>query len=110
MPTYDVTNSFRRDVDRLTKVQRTALNKAIKAFVKDPGKGRFRKGLRVKGIQGAPGIFETTWADDGRCTFEYGPEVRPGEPHIIWRRCGTHQVLSGPDRGPGSRRAGYDGR
>lgn len=96
MPTYDQTEGFRRDVKALTPEQRAALRKAIRAFVEDLGKGRFRKGLRVKGVQGAPGIFEITWADDGRCTFEYGPEVREGEPHIIWRRCGTHQIFRRP--------------
>lgn len=27
---------------------------------------RFRKSLRVRGIEGAPGIVEMTWAPDGR--------------------------------------------
>jgi hypothetical protein len=37
-----------------------------------------------------------TWAADGRATFEYGQEIRPGEPHIIWRRIGTHDVFRQP--------------
>ena len=37
-----------------------------------------------------------TYAPDGRATFAYGDEVVPGEPHIIWRRVGTHDVLSEP--------------
>lgn len=28
--------------------------------------GRFPAGLRVKGVRGARGVFETTWAPDGR--------------------------------------------
>ncbi len=35
-----------------------------------------------------------TFAPDGRATFAYGGEITPGEPHVIWRRVGSHQVLS----------------
>jgi hypothetical protein len=35
-------------------------------------------------------------APDGRATFSYGEEMRPGEPHVIWRRVGTHDVLRDP--------------
>src|SRR2546421_7578193 len=52
----------------------------------------FRPSLRVKGVQGHPRIFEMTWAGKGRATFEYGPEQKPGEPHIIWRRIGGHDT------------------
>src|SRR6202011_2610763 len=30
---------------------------------------------------------------DGRATWEYGPERRPGTPHAIWRRVGTHAIF-----------------
>lgn len=56
----------------------------------------FRKGLRVRGVQGASGVFEMTWADDGRATFEYGEPLREGEVHVIWRRVGTHDVFGRP--------------
>jgi hypothetical protein len=36
-------------------------------------------GLRVKGVQGAEGVFEMTWADDGRATFEHGSAVHVEE-------------------------------
>ena len=58
--------------------------------------GRFRKGLRVKGVQGATGIFEMTLAADGRATFEYGEPVTEGGTHVVWRRVGTHAVLDRP--------------
>ncbi len=70
---------------------------AVSQFVEDLGVGgQFRKGLRVKGVRGAPGVFEMTWADDGRATFQYGESVIPGEPHVIWRRVGTHDILRQP--------------
>ncbi|MEX0832295.1 MAG: hypothetical protein WD276_00240 [Actinomycetota bacterium] len=68
----------------------------MKRFRADLPSGRFRKGLRVKGIRGAEGVFEMSWAEDGRATFEYGDERRKGEPHIVWRRVGTHSVLRQP--------------
>jgi hypothetical protein len=66
----------------------------VSLFVEDIREGKgFRKGLRVKGVQGASGIFEMTWTNDGRATFEYGEPVRGDDPHIVWRRVGTHAVL-----------------
>ena len=56
----------------------------------------FAPALRVKRLQGSPGVWEVTFAPDGRATFSYGKEIRPGEPHVIWRRVGTHDVLRDP--------------
>ena len=58
-------------------------------FAPDVEKGPFRPGLRVRGVQGAPGAFEMTWAPDGRATGLYGAEQVSGKPHVIWRRVGT---------------------
>lgn len=96
MPTHAETARFRRDYQRLTRQEKDAFKAALVDFIHDLREGRFRKGLRVKGVQGSTGIFELTWAGNGRATFQYGPPVVEGEPHIIWRRCGTHEVLSDP--------------
>jgi len=96
MPTFEVTDRFRRDFAGLTPDQKAAFRNALRAFIEDLPRRRFRRGLRVKGVRGTGGIFEMTWADDGRATFQYGPPVREGEPHIIWRRCGTHDVFDSP--------------
>ena len=93
MPTYAVTESFMRDFRALSDKQREAFRRAVGRFVDDVGRGRFRPGLRVKGIQGMPGCFEMTWAKDGRAIFTYGPEVRPDHPHVIWLAIGTHEIL-----------------
>jgi hypothetical protein len=70
---------------------------AVRQLVEDLEAGkRFRNVLRVKGVQGAIGVFEMTWAPDGRATFEYGGSVLEGEPHIVWRRAGTHANLREP--------------
>jgi hypothetical protein len=96
VPTWSTAESFERDFKRLSAEQRKEFTHAIVAFVADLRRRSFRKSLRVKGVQGAEGIFEMTWAKDGRATFQYGPEVRPGEPHVVWRRCGTHAILRNP--------------
>jgi hypothetical protein len=97
MPTYAWLARFRADFERLTPAQQAAFLLAVGQFVEDLHSGRaFRKGLRVKGIKGASGIFEMTWADDGRATFEYGAEVVKGQAHVIWRRIGTHTVFKQP--------------
>lgn len=52
--------------------------------------------LRVKRVQGTAGVWEITWAADGRAMFRYGAEILRGEPHIVWLRIGTHAVLDDP--------------
>jgi len=56
----------------------------------------FAPRLRVKRVQGTDEVWEMSWAADGRATFRYGAEVLPGEPHIVWLRIGSHDVLDDP--------------
>jgi hypothetical protein len=96
VPTFAQTDRFRRDFAKLPKAQKAAVRAAVTKFVADLPSGTFRPGLRVRGVSGADGVFEMTWADDGRATFEYGPAVREGEAHIVWRRIGTHDIFTRP--------------
>ena len=97
MPTFAWLARFGADFDRLSPRQQAAFLQAVAGFVDDLRAGSgFRKGLRVKGVRGAVGIFEMTWADDGRATFQYGQSVLSGETHVIWRRVDTHDVLKTP--------------
>jgi hypothetical protein len=97
MPTYDVTPRFEQDYARLSADDRARFRRAVEKFIKDRRRGQgFRPGLRVRGVQGAPGIFEMTWAPDGRATFEYGDPINPGEAHVVWRRVGSHGILANP--------------
>jgi hypothetical protein len=94
VPTFDRLLRFDRDFAALSTAEREAFSVAVRKFVHDLEAGQgFRKGLRVKGIRGAPGLFELTWADNGRATFSYGASIREGEQHIVWHRVGTHDVL-----------------
>jgi hypothetical protein len=95
MPTCARTRQFDRDWRRLRAADKDRYRLAFRKFDLDLGAGRFRPGLRVKGVQEAPVVFEMTWAPDGRATFEYGQSQGAG-PHVVWRRIGTHAVLAVP--------------
>lgn len=96
-PTYETRPTFGRDYARLTPEQRKRFLAAVADMVEDMRARRpFRPGLRVKRVQGTADVWEMTWAPDGRATWQYGPERRPGEPHIVWRRIGTHDVFRTP--------------
>jgi len=98
MPTSELLPDFRRDYRRLTEEQKGAFRTAAKKFVIDLRRGgQFRGSLRVKPLQSHPGISEMTWeGEDGRATFDYGPDVQPGERHIRWRRIGRHEIFQNP--------------
>lgn len=94
MPTYQRLPRFDADWDKLSDTQRARFRRAARHFIDDLTAGRpFRKGLRVKRIQITQDVFETSFAPDGRATWQFGTEVRPGEPHIVWRRIGTLDIL-----------------
>ncbi|MFD3976346.1 hypothetical protein [Streptomyces cyaneofuscatus] len=101
MPTYETLPRFTTGLGRLTPAQRRRFRRTVAAFVDDLRTGsQFRPGLRIKGVRRTPGVYELTWSmgtgPAGRATFEYGTEVRPGTPHVIWRRIDTHDILIGP--------------
>ena len=90
MPTYQRLPRFIRDYRSLSAAERAAFKRAVGHFIEDLGAGRKpRPGLRVKGVQSAPGVFEMTWSSDGRATFSYGASVIEGEAHIVWRGLAT---------------------
>jgi hypothetical protein len=96
VPTFAWLARFGADFDVLSDEQQEAFLAAVALFVADLRGGAFRPSLRVKGVKGAAGVFEMTWAANGRATFQYGREVTAGQTHIIWRRVGTHDVFRTP--------------
>ena len=96
MPTFEIDEPFWRDHDRLSAALQEAFKRARLEFIEDLRLGRFRPSLRVKRVQIEDGVWELTWAADGRATFSYGAEVIPGQPHIVWRHVGTHDILRRP--------------
>jgi hypothetical protein len=98
VPTHEEAPRFWRDWNDLTGAQQRQFDVARRKFVaclrqRPP---RFNPELRVKRVQGRPDVWELSWAPDGRATFIYGTSMNPGEPHIIWRRIGTHSIFREP--------------
>ncbi len=97
-PTFSVAARAAREYAKLGPQDRARFTRARLAFVEalraDPS--ALPPNLRVKRVTGHDGIWELTWAADGRATFEYGAEQAPGEPHVCWRRIGSHSMFSDP--------------
>jgi len=105
MPTFDVEPRCRHDFENLSAGQQEAFARARQSFIRClldweaggcVGLPQFPGGLRVKPVQGHSGVWEMTWAGDGRATWGYGVPRRPGRCHIVWRRIGTHRIFDAP--------------
>ena len=101
---YERTPSFDSDWKSLSEEERVRFrscilkefNPACDRLVVNPA-SRFPTKLRVKDVDGAPGVFEMTWSisgPDGRATFEW--VTIDGERAIRWRRVGGHSVFGRP--------------
>ncbi len=97
MPTYEWERVFGREFAALDNDSQKAFLAAVAQFVEDLQHGRpARRSLRVKSVRGHDGVFEMTWAANGRATFAYGEEQSPGQAHVIWRRIGSHDIFRRP--------------
>jgi len=101
---FERTRAFDADWARLSEeeralfraVVRDKFHPACERRAADPT-ARWPKSLRIRDLEGAPGIIEMTWSfagPDGRATFEW--VVRDGEPRIRWRRIGGHAIFGRP--------------
>ena len=100
---FEITEAFRADRRRLSQSDRERLEEVLPAFVDacdryvaDPATA-WPSSLRVKDVEGAPGVFEMTWSfsgPDGRATFEW--IQIDGELAVRWRRIGRHDTLTNP--------------
>lgn len=101
---FEVTPAFEGDWRRLTDSERVAFRSVVRDDFHPACERRRRdpaapwpKRLRVRSVEGAPGIWEMTWSfsgPDGRATFEW-VEI-DGEPGIRWRRVGGHAIFGKP--------------
>jgi hypothetical protein len=98
VPTFERLARFDREFRRLPHELQRAFLAALPAFIAAlrSSPPAFPPALRVKRVQGHAGVWELSFAPDGRATFAYGDEQIPGEPHVIWRRIGDHSVLANP--------------
>ena len=97
---FELTASFLGDRDRLSPSERAIVRAALPAFnaacdriAADPTAG-WPAALRVKDVEGAPGIFEMTFNFSGpdiRATFEW--TQLDGERAVRWRRIGGHAIF-----------------
>jgi hypothetical protein len=69
VPTHAERQRFMREYQRLTREQRKAFLTAVGLFVAGLAVKEFDPRLRVKRVQGQRGVWELTWAPDGRATF-----------------------------------------
>jgi hypothetical protein len=101
---FETTPAFDADYRRLKPKHREIFRGVLKskfipacdAIAADPSAG-WPRSLRVKSVQGAPGILEMTWSfasPDGRATFEL--VTVNGELRCRWRRVGGHEVFRTP--------------
>lgn len=95
MPTFERLARFDREFRRLPRELKRAFLAMLPLFVAalKEKPSAFPPAPRVHRVQGASGIWEITFAPDGRATFQYREQVLAGEPHVIWRRIGHHGVL-----------------
>jgi hypothetical protein len=100
---FELTASFERDLARLSPSEREVVRDRLPDFVAacdrhaaDPA-SRFPRSLRVKDVEGAPGIFAMAFSFSGpdlRATFEW--TRIDGHLAVRWRRIGGHEVFREP--------------
>jgi hypothetical protein len=96
-PTYELRPGFAREFVRMPREQRRAFQAALEKLVEALQEGREPpNSLRVKRVQGTKDVWEMSYSGDGRATYRYGAEVKPGETHVEWLRVGGHEILSRP--------------
>jgi hypothetical protein len=97
-PTYELGTGFAREFARLSREQSREYRQAVEKFVDALRAGNPPpNSLRIKRIQGSKDVWEMSYSGDGRATFRYGTEVKPGETHVEWLRVGGHEILSRPE-------------
>lgn len=106
MPTFEALDRFWSDFEALSPERQALVKRARDAFVsvllRYEAEGcrerpAFPSHLGVKPMQGQSGrIMELAWAGNGRCTWEYGTPREFGRYHIVWRRCGSHDIYRDP--------------
>ena len=96
-PTYELEPGFAREFARLPREHQRAFRQAVVKLIAALKNGDAApRSLRIKRVQGTRDVWEMSWSGDGRATFRYGAERKPGETHVIWLRVGGHEIFSRP--------------
>lgn len=105
---YEIATSARADFSKLNQDHKPIARASMASFAEacgdhnDPNDVTFPASLRVKPVQGAPGVFEMTWSfsgPPGRATFEWATvtnEDGTTELMVRWRRIGDHKIFKNP--------------
>ena len=105
MPTFSREHHFENDLRHLKQTERDQFRSALREFIDSllqwedvgcPWPPPFPAALRIKDLSGYPGLWELTWARDGRCTWRFGSQLLPGKAHVVWRRIGGHEIFKDP--------------
>src|SRR5680860_68612 len=99
------TPAFESDFGRLSSAEKRMFRDAVKAFTEACDRSVAARGavewpaaLRVRDVEGAPGVWELTWSSsgpDGRATWQWDSvEVEDARyPAVLWRRVGGHAIF-----------------
>lgn len=105
---FQTTESFKSDFEKLKPEEKQLFRDAVRKFnracdraMAEGSRPQWPKSLRVKDVEGAPGIWEMTWSfsgPDGRATWEWvSVEDDEGRhPAVRWRRIGGHGIFHDP--------------
>jgi hypothetical protein len=97
---FDAADAFHADYKRLSEQEKARFRDAVRLLnqaYEMRGTARIPHWpavLRIKGVQGQPGVWEMTWSfagPDGRATFEFA--VIDGDMAIRWLRIGDHSIF-----------------
>ena len=92
MPTYEWTAAFARELAKLSVEDRAAFRAAVALFIADLRDHQgFRPELRIHKLKGQD-VWSLTFGPDRRAVFTYGPEIKNGQPHIVWHHVGSHAI------------------
>jgi hypothetical protein len=97
-PTFDRLAQFKRDYEKLTQSQRDRFRAAVKMFVAPFSTGPLPDvgGALIRELRDHPGFYELRLDADTRAIYTFGVAIRRGQPHVVWCRIGSDEVLDQP--------------
>ncbi|MEO7000574.1 MAG: hypothetical protein ABI068_02060 [Ktedonobacterales bacterium] len=97
MLTHEEFSQFLREFAKLSEDEQDQFILAMKHMVEDMRDGRgFRPGLRIKGVQGHPGVFEMTWRRMVAPRSPTAPSASPARRILSGGASARHDILKHP--------------
>ncbi|MGZ4183901.1 MAG: hypothetical protein ACXVUE_03320 [Solirubrobacteraceae bacterium] len=97
-PTFDRLAQFKRDYEKLTQPQRDRFRAAARMFVAPFSTAPLTDvgGALVRELRDHHGFYELRLDVDTRAIYTFGNAIRRGQPHVVWCRIGSDEVLDQP--------------